>query len=318
MRVLYLTEAEVRSLLDIRTTIDLVQEAFRQLAAGEAMNVPRQRATAPGVVLHTMSAAATYLGVVGWKSYTTTAAGAQFQVALFDQKDGRQLALLEADWLGRLRTGAATGVAAESMADMRANEIGIFGTGKQAETQLAALCTVRDIHKVWVYSRNDDRRNQFADRMTVQLGIPVEPVDRPQEAVEDLPIVVAATTSREPVFDGNWLAEGAFVAAVGSNALNRAEIDTHVIRRADTIVCDSVDCCRHEAGDFVEALQRGLFDWSRAFNLCDVVTGRASGRYQPESVCLFKSVGMALEDIAVASHIVALATKQGVGKHIEL
>ena len=316
--VLYLTEEDVASMVDMRTTIEVVEAAFQQLAAGGASNVPRVRAQAPGVVLHTMSAAAPYLGLVGWKSYVTTRKGAKFQAAIFSQSSGEQIALIEADLLGQLRTGATTGVAAAWMAAPEAAEVGLFGTGKQARTQLAAIAAVRPIKQAFVYSRTEERRVKFAERMSSELKIEVAPVDRPQEAAEDLPMVVTATASMEPVFDGRCLAEGAFVAAVGANWLGRAEIDSHVVRRADNIVCDSVEACRGEAGDFVDAIEKGIFTWSRAVDLADVVSGKAVGRGRPESVTLFKSVGLAIEDVALAAKIVEKARLAGRGRMISL
>jgi alanine dehydrogenase len=313
MSALYLTEADVARLLDIRVAIDVVEEAFRRLASGEATNVPRERAAAPGIVLHTMSAAAAYLGITGWKCYTTTRPGARFLVGLYSNQTGSPVALIEAELLGQLRTGAATAVAAQWMAPLAATEIGLFGAGRQAQTQLAAISAVRPLTQAFVYSRNETKRSAFAARMSVELGIEVSPVDRPQEAAEELPIVVTATTSREPVFDGAWLNEGTFVAAIGSNWPNRAEIDANVIRRADNIVCDSVEACRKEAGDFADALERGVFDWTRAVDLADVVAGRAVGRSQSESITLFKSVGLAIEDVALAGKLLELARREGAG-----
>jgi len=152
--------------------------------------------------------------------------------------------------------------------------------------------------------------------MSAQLGIEVRPVDRPQDAAEELPIVVTATTSREPVFDGNCLAEGALVCAVGSNWLNRAEIDTTVVRRADNIVCDSIKACQQEAGDFVDALEKGVFDWARSVELADVLAGRATGRNNRDSIVLFKSVGIALEDLALGAQLLERARQQGVGTEL--
>lgn len=318
MSALYLREAEVEQLLDMRLAIDVVEEAFRRLAVGEAVNVPRVRAVGAGIVLHTMSAAANYLGYSGWKAYSTTRDGAQFHVGLYDQSSGRLAALLEANRLGQVRTGATTGVAAEWMAPRDAGEIGLFGSGYQAQTQLEALCEVRPIKTAFVYSRNEERRAAFADRMSALLNLEVTPVDRPQDAAEDLPIVVTATTSREPVFDGASLAEGTLVCAVGSNWLNKAEIDSHVLRLADNIVCDSVEACRHEAGDFADALEKGVFEWRQAVNLCNVVAGKAVGRSRPESITLFKSVGLAIEDVALAARLVELARAAGMGTELPL
>jgi ornithine cyclodeaminase/alanine dehydrogenase-like protein (mu-crystallin family) len=295
MSAVYLTEVDVQQLLDMPMAIDVVREAFRQLGVGQADNVPRVRARAPGVVLHSLSAAASYLGFVGWKVYTTTRSGAQFLVGLHDAATGHLEALIEADRLGQLRTGATTGVAVEWLALPRASEVGVFGAGRQARTQLVS-------------------RQKFADEMSARLQFEVRPVDRPQEAAEELPIVVTATSSATPVFDGQCLAEGALVCAIGSNWATRAEVDSHVVRRADNIVCDSVKACRLEAGDFVGPLESGVFDWNRAVDLAGVVNGTAVGRNNKDSIVLFKSVGLAIEDVALAAKLLELARANGKGQ----
>ena len=317
MPVLYLTEQDVHGLLDMRTAIDAVEEAFRQVAVQKACNVPRVRAKAPGIVLHSMSASAEYLGLVGWKCYTTTRSGARFHLGLYAADTGELAALVEADRLGQLRTGATTGVAVEWMADMAAAEMGLFGTGHQAETQLEAVAQVRQLKTAFVYSRNPARRAQFAVRMAARVSCEVIPVDRPQQAAEDLPIVVTATTATEPVFNGNDLAEGALVCAVGSNWPQKAEIDADVIRRADNIVCDSIEACQLEAGDFRDALERGIFSWSKAVELADVVSGREVGRSNNDSVVLFKSVGLAIEDVALGGKLLAVARANNVGRELD-
>jgi ornithine cyclodeaminase/alanine dehydrogenase-like protein (mu-crystallin family) len=314
MSAIYLTEVDVQQLIDMPTAIEAVREAFEQLAAGGADNVPRVRARAPGVVLHSLSATAEYMGVVGWKIYTTTRGGASFLVGLHDAATGRCEALIEADRLGQLRTGATTGVAVEWLANPRASEVGVFGSGRQARTQLEAVARVRPLSMAYVYSRSAENRQKFADEMSARLRIEVRPVDRPQEAAEELPIVVTATSSATPVFDGQCLAEGALVCAIGSNWATRAEVDSHVVRRADNIVCDSVKACRLEAGDFAESLQSGVFDWNRAVNLADVVAGTAVGRSTKDSIVLFKSVGLAIEDVALAAKLVELARAAGKGQ----
>ncbi|HEV2971450.1 MAG TPA: ornithine cyclodeaminase family protein [Pirellulales bacterium] len=316
MPALYLSEADVNQLLDMRLAIEAVEEAFRQLADRKACNVPRVRAKAPGVVLHTMSAAAEYLGLAGWKCYATTRAGARFHVGLYDSRSADLLAIIEAGRLGQLRTGATTAVAVEWMAVMGASELGMFGSGHQAETQLEAATLARPIKQAFVYSRSETKRKAFAERMSAQLKIDVVPVDRPQEAAEELPIVITATTSAEPLFDGNALSEGTLVCAMGSNWLNKAEIDTNVVRRADNIVCDSIAACRHEAGDFVAAIEKGVFDWSRAVELADVVSGNAVGRSNRDSVALFKSVGLAIEDVALGGKLLDLARAKGLGREL--
>jgi alanine dehydrogenase len=313
MGALYLTESDVVALVDMPSAIESVEAAFRRLADGQAENIPRVRARAPGIILHGMVAAAGYLGYVGWKCYTTTRTTARFHVGLYEQATGDMVALIEADQLGRLRTGAVTGVALRLMAQADSTELGLFGAGRQAETQLAAAAAVLPLRRAFIYSRSPERRAAFAEKMQTRLAIEVTPVDRPQEAAEDLPIVVTATVSATPVFDGSWLAEGSVVCAIGGNALSRAEIDATTVRRADIVVCDSVAACQNEAGDFVDALEKGVFDWQRAVDLSNVVAGRAVGRSRTGGIAIFKSVGLAIEDVALAALIVTRAKKAGRG-----
>lgn len=314
MGALYLTEEEVRELVDMETAIEVIEEAFRQLAHGRAFNVPRARAFAPGVTLHQMSAAAGYLGVVGWKAYTTTREGARFHVALYDAASGAMTALMEADFLGQLRTGAATGVATEYMARPDAAIVGCFGSGLQARTQLKAICSVRRIERIEVYSRSPERRQRFAEEMSEYCGTNVAPVHSPDEAAAEKDIVVCATTSKSPLFDGRVLDEGTHLNVIGSNYLNKAEIDVTTVQRADHIVCDSVEACQREAGDFLPALEAGVTSWELMRNLADVVAGTATGRAVPEDITLFKSVGLAIEDVALGVKILERARAENMGR----
>jgi ornithine cyclodeaminase/alanine dehydrogenase-like protein (mu-crystallin family) len=313
---LYLSEADVERLLDMPAAIAAVEEAFRQLAAGQAANVPRERAIGRGIVLHSMSAVADYLGLAGWKCYTTTKAGAKFLAGLYETQTGSLVALIEANRLGQVRTGATTGVAARHLAPAVADQLGLIGTGWQAVAQLEAVAAVRTLRRAVVYGRDAARREDFARRMGERLKLDLVPVSQPREAVEGLPIVVTATSSRQPVLEGAWLTPGTLVAAMGSNWLDKAELDAAAVARAGLVVCDDVACCRQEAGDFRQALEQGLFDWSAAVNLADVVSGRHAGRGTAEQIVLFKSVGMALEDVAVGHRLLTMAREQGVGREL--
>jgi ornithine cyclodeaminase/alanine dehydrogenase len=308
MTTLLLTEADVERLLDMPTAVTVVEEAFRQLELGAADNSPRVRVAAPGIVLHSMSAAAAYLGFVGWKQYTTTARGARFLVGLYNISGGELVALIEADRLGQMRTGAVTGVAVKYLTSGIVDQVGLFGSGWQAESQLAAIAAVRPLRRAVVYSRDAERRRRFADRMAARLALDVVPADRPQQAAENLPIVVTATTSRTPVLAAEWLSDGTLVCAIGSNWLTKTEIDAATVARAAAVICDSVACCEREAGDLANARDQGVFQWSQAIELSRVVSGKQSltGR-QPGKILLFKSVGMAIEDIAIAAWLVARA-----------
>lgn len=310
---LHLSEDDVARLLDMPTAIEAVTGAMRHWAAGQADNQPRRRVSASGVMLHTMSAGDSALGVVGCKIYTTTRQGARFQFHLYGAT-GELTAVIDADRLGQIRTGAASGVATQFMARPDAEVVGCFGAGWQAAAQLQAVCTVRKIRYVQVYSRDAERRERFADEMSRSLGIPVEPVHTPDRAASEKDIVITATTSKSPVFDGRTIAEGTHLCVIGSNFLSKAEVDATTIRRADRIVCDSVDACQLEAGDFVAALEEGGFEWAKAKELRDVVTGNADGRCTPSEITLFKSVGLALEDLAVAAVVYERAMATGLGR----
>jgi ornithine cyclodeaminase/alanine dehydrogenase len=314
MSAIYLRESDVQQLIDMHQVIDVMEDAFHHLAMDQAQNVPRVRAQAPGIVLHSMSAAAGWLGTVGWKQYTTTRQGATFHVGLYDQSTGSLAGLLEANRLGQMRTGAVTGLATRLLARPDADSVGILGAGWQAVSQLEAVAAVRSVREARVFCRTAARRDEFAAAMSTALQIPVIAVDEPREAVAGMPIVVTATSSKSPVLEGNWLQPGTLVAAIGSNWLQKSELDVETIRRADRIVCDSIACCRAEAGDFVQALKEGVFSWDQAIELADVVAGQKPGRQRDDEIILFKSVGMALEDVALAQRVLELARQRGMGQ----
>jgi alanine dehydrogenase len=317
MSVLMLTENDVRRLLTIDMALEAVEQVLRKQALDEAQNIPRARCQTDHAMLHVMSGAAKTLGILGYKAYTTTRKGAHFHVALYDGKSGALLALIQADYLGQMRTGAASGVATQYMARHDAQEVGLFGTGKQARTQLLAVCKVRNIRHVHVYSPNDEHRRQFAHEMRALCQCDIDPVPRPELAAQDKDIVITATSSREPVLSGNWIAEGTHLNVIGSNFLGKAEVDAVAVRRCESIIVDSKDQARLEAGDFAQALEEGSIHWADVHELGQVIVGRFTGRAHPQDVTLFKSLGIALEDIAVAAKVYARANETGAGTTID-
>jgi ornithine cyclodeaminase/alanine dehydrogenase-like protein (mu-crystallin family) len=317
MPVLLLTEDDVRQVLTMEMALEAVEAALRKLALDEAQNVPRSRCQTDHAMLHVMAASAKTLGVMGYKSYGTSKRGASFHVGLYDGKTGALSALIQADYLGQVRTGAASGVATQYMARPEASEVGLFGTGKQARTQLLAVCKVRKVSRVQVYSPNEEHRRQFAAQMSEQCGVEVQPVPRPELAAGDKDIVITATTSREPVFNGHWIAEGTHINAAGSNFLGKAEIDAVTVRRCESIVVDSKEQARLEAGDFVQPLEEGSIHWADVHELGQVIVGRYTGRAHPQDVTLFKSLGIAIEDVAVAAKVYARAQAAGIGRVVE-
>lgn len=312
---LLLREEEVQALLSVGDAIEALERTFRAQAEGRAVNLPRQRVRWPGGTLHVMAAGDLGSGYVGLKAYTAVGGQTRFVVLLFHAERGELLAIIEADRLGRLRTGAATGLATRYLARPDARVVGMIGAGRQAATQLMAVCAVRPIAEARVYSPTPERRAAFAHRMRETLGIPVQAVERPEAAVEGADILITITSAREPVLRGAWLRPGVHLNAAGSNALLRRELDEEAIARADLIVIDSRAQGQIEAGDFLEPLERGHLQWERVYELRDVVAGRV-GRAHPEQITLFKSLGIALEDIAVAAVAYERARAQGAGERI--
>ena len=313
MPALFLTEDDVRQLIDMPTAVSVVREAFGQWGLGQAMNVPRRRAKAPGILLHSLSAGAEYLGLVGWKNYTTTKTSARFHIALYDAESGEMLVFMEADWLGRFRTGAASGVATDLLSRKNSRTVGLFGTGKQAETQLAAISAVRQLELIQVCGRDRKRLDQFAQRMSEQLNLAVEPVTDANQVAREKDIVVTAATSKKPLFDGESLSPGTHLNLIGSNHLRRTEVDVRTIARADLIVCDSIEQCQLEAGDFTQALEAGIVQFESMRELKQIVAGNEPGRENDADITLFKSVGLGLEDVALGAEVLKRAKEQGLG-----
>jgi ornithine cyclodeaminase/alanine dehydrogenase-like protein (mu-crystallin family) len=318
MSVLYLTEAEVARVLTMDLALDAVATAFRKLALDEAVNIPRQRCQTDQVMLHVLPAAAKTLGAIGYKAYTTSKHGAKFHITLFDPKQGGITAILEADLLGQFRTGAASGIATKKLARADAVTVGCFGTGKQARTQLLAVCKVRPIKKVHVYGRDSARRTAFAAQLATETGVEVIPVEKPEEAARGLDILITATNSREPILLGEWLSPGQHLNLVGSNFISKAEVDIDVFRKATLVTVDNKEQAKAEAGDFVAGLNSALLHWSDILELAPLLVGRYPGRESPQDVTIFKSLGIGIEDIALAVKVVDLAKQQGLGSELML
>ena len=315
---LLLTEQQVTELLDIETAIAAVEEVLRDQAEGYATNRPRSRVATPASQLHVMSAGDRKLGVFGLKTYTASRKGARFLVLLYESETGDLLAMIEADRLGQMRTGAASGVATKYMARADADTVGIFGTGWQAESQLVAVCAVRQIKSIAVYSRDAAHREAFARKMSSLLRVEVTAAGSAEETVRAKSIVITATGAREPVLKGEWIEPGTHLNAAGSNFLSKAEVDVETIRRASVIAVDSIDDSKIEAGDLMPAIERGVISWESVTELGRIVAGRDKGRTSDKDITLFKSNGIALEDIATALRIYNLARDRGIGEKINL
>lgn len=313
---LWLTEQDVVPLATLDLALEAVEEAFLAQAAGRATVRPRDRTRIPGGTLHVMQAGWAERGYLGFKAYTSFGGGAHSLVHLFSARTGELLCLMEADHLGRVRTGAASGVATRHMARPEASRIGIIGTGRQADTQLLAVARVREAGEIRAYSRSEDGRQAFRQRMA-EAGLEVRPVAEARQAVQGMEVVITITTSRQPVLLGEWLSPGVHVNAAGSNALIRRELDDEAVRRADRIVVDHLETARREAGDLLPAVEKAILPWERVRELCQVVAGEYPGRASEEEITLFKSHGVALEDLALAAAVYEAALRGGVGRPLQ-
>ena len=304
---LYLRESDVEELLPPEDAVEAVEDCFKRLGSGEAENRPRYRIPLNEGTLNILGAADRELGVAGLKSYVAFATGARFVVVLFAAGSPEVLALIEADRLGQMRTGGASAVAARHLAKPDATSLGIIGTGWQAESQLACIrAALPGIERVVAYSRNEERLDSFCKRFGAEAG------EYNRDAAEQ-DIVVTATSSKDPVLRGEWLEPGALVCAMGANRIESRELDNAVIERAAFVCCDSKEQARIEAGDLVEPVERGVLDWLEVHELSEVVTGEVAGRAQEEHVVLFKSLGIAVEDLAVGKLVYDRARERGVG-----
>ena len=316
---LYLTERDVTELLQMADAIAAVEAVFKAHAAGRATNESRRRVRAAGATLNVMSAAVAgsdaARSFLGLKAYTVTSSGARFHVSLYDARTGELLAFIEADRLGQMRTGAASGVATKYLAREDSQTVAIYGTGWQARSQLAAVCAVRPIRDVRVYSRRTENRERFCAEMAAELSLnAVTPVDRPEAAAEGADIIVTITPARSPVVSGGMLSPGVHINAAGGNSLLRRELDDEAITRASLIVVDSIDQARIEAGELVSPVEKGLLTWERVRELRHVVAGEVQPRRSDDDITIFKSLGLAIEDVAAAAVIYERALERNLGR----
>jgi ornithine cyclodeaminase/alanine dehydrogenase-like protein (mu-crystallin family) len=316
---LFLTEADVTKILTMPLAMECVETSFRRLADNLAASRPRQRLRlGEKGLLHYMAATDAAGGYAGLKIYTVVNGRARFVVPLFRAESGDMVALMEADYLGQMRTGAATGVATRVMAREDARIASIIGTGLQARTQLEAVSCGHKLDRVRAFGRDRERREKFAKEMTARLGIPVEPASSAEEAVRGSDIVITITNSVTPVLEGRWLEPGMHVNAAGVNFAHRREVDSETVSRADVIAADSVEDAKIESGDLIQAFGSDAARWNDVREFADVITGKIPGRTSREQITLFKSNGIAMEDVVAGARVYELARERGIGREIPI
>jgi ornithine cyclodeaminase/alanine dehydrogenase-like protein (mu-crystallin family) len=315
---LFLTESDVQELLPMERALECVEASFVAQGNDRAINRSRERILLPHVSLHYLAGALPDAQQVGMKIYTATREDARFLVLLFDTESGKLLSLMQGDHLGRIRTGAASGIATKYLARPDASRVGVMGTGRQARTQLRAIAQVRQLTGVKAFGRNQGRLQSFCREMSEELRVPVEPTSSPDEATRFGEILSTATTAQQPVVFGKCLQPGTHVNAIGANAANRRELDDEAVRRAALIAVDSLEQSRKESGDLIQALANLGRSWEGVIELQSVVVGKHPGRTSPDQITLFKSHGIALWDVAVAGFVYRQALQQGKGKELEI
>jgi ornithine cyclodeaminase len=292
------SDQELQGLIPVADAVAALESAFAAYARGEATAQPRHTIGSGPVEISTMSAILPGSGYCAAKVYTRMTSSYSFVVLLFSAEDGRLLATFDAGELTKLRTAAVSGLAARYMARKDARRLAVFGSGRQAGAHIAVLPKMLDIGSIDVVSRGD--ASAFCERMSTETGVRVTQA-RMEDAVPRADMIVTATGSVTPLFDAELLRDGVFIAAVGSAVPTAAEIGPDTIERCDRIAVEAIDHAEHEAGDLIQAVDAGALRWDRVLTLGDLIVGRAAGRASEREITLFKSVGSALEDVAVAA-----------------
>jgi alanine dehydrogenase len=310
---LYLTEDDVRRLVTVKDAIATLELLFETWPDPATVNLPRRRAAIGNGAFNLMGAAWGAAEIFGLKAYYG-AAGGRFHVLLYSSRDGSLKAMIEADHLGRIRTGAASGVATKLLANPEARTLAVIGAGRQAITQVAAVCAVRKIDSVHVFTRTKEHRETFAREIERKLRVASKPAPSAEAAVSDADVVITITNSAEPVLRANWLKAGVHVNAAGANAASRREVDAETVLRATVRATDHLEQAQLEAGEYRDLVAAGRLKWQDIVELGDILTEKVPGRRGPADITLYKSLGIALEDIAFADLIWRRAIERGAGK----
>jgi ornithine cyclodeaminase len=333
MRTLLVSHREVAALLPMRECIDVMADAFRALAVGDAMLPLRQVVSLPGSknLLALMSG---QLGVSSRERHRS-ALGAKVitvfpgndatpldshlgVVLLFEAEMGRLLAIIDASSVTAIRTAAVSGVATRLLANPEAGDLAILGAGVQAMTHLEAMRCVRPLRRVRVWNRTMERARRFAEKAHQRFGTVVEVMDSAESCVRGADVICTVTASREPVLAGRWIADGAHVNAVGAALATARELDTAAVTRSRLYV-DRRESALAEAGDLLIPMAEGALNADHVQgDLGEVLLGAEPGRASPAELTLFKSLGLAIEDLAAARHIYEKGVALGTGVWVSL
>ncbi len=314
---LFLRDEHVTQCVTMYEMLASIENMQARYGQGEAYNLGRRKIIADTGMLSVMGGGLYFEGVLGVKTYTVVRGSYSFQVSLYDAATGELLCYTQANRLGQLRTGATTGVTVKHLANDGPLTVGIIGTGGQAPTQLQAVASVRDLAGVKAFSRNAERRADFAARMSDSLGVSVNATETNEEAVRDCDVVIGIAATMEPVIQGDWLKQGATVIGAGPTTWRASEVDEKTLTRADKLFVDSLDQAPIEAGDIASAVDKGLLNWSQLSELRHAVCGAISGRDNEEQIVYAKLMGTGVADVAAAKLAYESARKQGLGMEMD-
>jgi len=305
----------------MRALIDVIERGLREEALGRAVVPPRLNLPTAGGFFRVMPAVMNDSGLMGYKVFHgSMKAGVRYLIAVYAQEGERLLALMDAHYLTAARTGATTGIATKLLANPGAKTVAVIGSGLEARTNLQAVCAVRPVERVTVFSPNPERRARFAARMGPELGVEVRAADSAEECVRGADIVVVATNSfgrPDPIaYRGAWMEPGVLVDAIGSTSTVLREIDADTFHRAQCVVVDSKVQVEEESGDVKAALSEGKYDRAKVVDLKEVLVGKAQGRTSAQQMVLFKSVGTAVQDVMAGFVVYEEAVRQGRGQDI--
>jgi alanine dehydrogenase len=322
--VVFLSESDVQAAITMSEAVTIVERAFHDYALGQATLLPRVSQTLPGNagMFRILAATLPTQRMFGLKTLTgfpgrRLEKEVYFAILLFEMGSGALRAVISSNYLTGLRTGAASGVAAKYLACENADSLGVIGAGIQAWFQVEALCTVRRIKRVKIFSRDRSKAEAFAVRVREKLGIDACAVSGAHEAVRASALVVTATTASAPVIEGEWLDEGTHVSGVGANTRTKRELDAACFKRA-RVVADSREQAIEESGDLREAIESGAVTADHIYaELGELAAGSKEGRSSSKEITIFKSVGVALQDIAVAVSLFENAVRLGLGTQLD-
>lgn len=347
--VTVLNNEEVESLLDMKTSLAAMEEAYRDLGLSRAINRPRSHTYFPtaskrwpgfnfrfksqeggiekfGVwalrITSDMAGFSILSGGVKRRRLIPAASGSRYVglVFLFDMETTEPLAIIQDSFIQKMRVGATSGVGVKYLARPDSHVLGLFGSGWQARAHIEAICLTRDIKEVKVYSPTLEHRREFAEEMARKLSVNIQPVDRPDQAVRGSDIVMAATAAVDPVFDGNLLDPGVHVGCIvaSDKTQKRRELDDDAVAKCDVVIVTSREQSKiDEQPDIYGAVQKGILSWDRIYELSELVCGRAPGRQNPSQITLFNNnVGMGIQFAALGAKVLEAAEKAGVGRKI--